>query len=262
MVSKARRSFKNDSQAVVPFSPSQVSAVSGWLRLAASTAVSGEWPTVVDVLNAGSPMVQPSANRKAAVGTSANGLPTMAFDGTDEMLWPLSPAHSAATKVGIWLWFKPASVSGVQILYAVTNTVAGADHRRLFLFTNGTVLTARANVTDGGGRNGSTASGALTVGVWHAIYLRYDSSLGGDASLALWINGVAQTLTYTNDGVGGTLGALQVSTGSAVVGAQTDSDTPASPILNGGEIGPNTYAFNDNLTAPQIAAFMLFEAPQ
>jgi hypothetical protein len=110
------------------------------------------------------------------------------------------------------------------------------------------------------GRAGATPA-VLTTGVWTAIYFQYDSSRGGDANIAIYINGVAQSLTYTNDGVGGTLGQLQVASGSAVVGAFSDSDTPSTALTNGSEIGPNIFAFNDNLTPAQIAFFMLFEAP-
>jgi hypothetical protein len=242
------------------FNPRQLSKVSGWLRLAASTAVSSEWPTVVDVLNAGSPMTS-SGVRIAAVGASANGFPTAVFDGTDVHLWPQSPAHSATTKVGIWLWYKPATVAGFQMLYNVQNGVAGSSTRRLALGANGAVVRFTGYVDNFNGRHGSTPAATLTAGAYSAIYAQYDSSRGGDANIAIYLNGVAQSLTYSNDGAGGTLGALPAASGSATIGGATDSDTPATPIANNGVIGPNIFAFNDNLTAAEITQLLNFERP-
>jgi hypothetical protein len=248
------------------FSPLQVSAVSGWLRLAASTAVSGEWPTVVDTLNAGSPMVQTAAVRKAAVGTSVNGLPTMVFDGTDVHLWPQNPSQISTTKIGIWAWFKPASLVSTQYLYCVIGTVAGAPFHRFRFGSQGSAFVADFWQIDGSNaRTFVTASGFFTVGSWTAAYLQYDSSRGGDPNVAVYKNGV---LTSTsNSDIGGTIGPtgmgvlLGANSGNATVGAFGDSDAPSGAILNGGEIGPNVFAFNNNLTTPQIAAFMTFEAP-
>jgi hypothetical protein len=242
------------------FSPTQVSAVSGWLRLAASTAVGGEWPTVVDVLNAGSPMVQTAAVRKAAVGASANGLPTMVFDGTDVHLWPLSPAHNGTTKVGIWFWLKPASVSGVQRLYTVGNG-SGASTERFQIYSNGTTLRCEVSMTASTGRVADTPASTLTAGAWHAIYIQYDSSRGGDPNLAIFVGGISKTLTFGNIGVGATLGVFPAITGTATFGGYNDVDASVQALPNGSATGPNIFAFNDNLTAPQIAAFMLFEAP-
>ena len=42
-----------------PFNPIQTGKAAGWLRLAVSSQSGGEWtPSIVDVLNAGNPMVQ------------------------------------------------------------------------------------------------------------------------------------------------------------------------------------------------------------
>ena len=241
----------------------QLGKVSGWLRLAVSLQSGGEWtPSIVDVLNAGSPMVQTDVDRRAAVGTSINGFPTMVFDGTDVHLWPQSPAHSFTTKVGIWFWYKPATVAGVQLIYGVTSGQAGNTTSRLSMWGQGSDIVVTAMITNTNGRQGNTSvAGALTAGAWHAMYLQYDSSRGGDANLALFINGASKALTYFDIGVGGTLGALQTASGSACVGAATDTDTPSIPIANGGQIGPNIFAFNDNLTAAEIAAVLAFEAP-
>jgi hypothetical protein len=243
----------------------QTGKVSGWLRLAASTAAGGEWPTVVDVLNPGSPMVQTGSVRRAAVGSSANGLPTMVFDGTDVHLWPQSPSQSSTTKVGIWLWFKPASLTGTQWLYSVIGTIAGAPENRFRFGLSGSAFYLQMWKDASNHRQFVSASGFFSIGAWTAVYVQYDSSRGGDGNVAIYKNGVLTSTTPSDTGgvVGPTgMGVLLgASSGNATVGAFGDSDTPSEPILNGGQIGPNGYAFNDNLTAPQIAAFLTFEAP-
>src|SRR5262245_38220476 len=98
------------------FSPLQSGKVSGWLRLAASTAVAGEYQTVVDVLNAAAPMAQTDSDRYPAAATSTNALPVATFDATDVMLWPESPSRTSTTKAGLWLWYKPATVAGFQTI--------------------------------------------------------------------------------------------------------------------------------------------------
>lgn len=238
------------------------SKVSGWIRLAASSQSGGEWtPSIVDVLNGGSPIVQTDVDRRAAVGASANSLPTMVFDGTDVHLWPQSPAHSSTAKVGIWLWYRPATVSGIQRLYGVANGVAGSGSNRLQFYANGSTLSCEAYITGADGRSATTPSLTLTAGVWHALYVQYDSSRGGDDNLRIYVNGVLPSLVYANVGAGGTLAALPAATGNALVGAGTDSDTPVQAIANGGMLGPNAYAMVDNLTASEQTAFLNFERP-
>lgn len=246
----------------VSFNPLNTGKVSGWLRLAVSQQSGGEWtPSIVDVLNAGSPMVQTDTDRRAAVGTSGNGFPTMVFDGTDVHLWPQSPATSSTTKVGIWFWFKPATVASTQMLYEVAAGLGGSGTNRLIFYASNAKLQCEAYISNVNGRFGATSSNVLTVGAYTAIYLQYDSSRGGDANLAIFTGGVSQTLTYGNIGAGGTLTTLLAASGNALVGGATDSDTPINPITNGGELGPNIISFNDNLTADEIANMLTFEAP-
>jgi hypothetical protein len=244
------------------FYPTQVSAVSAWLRLAASTAVSSEWPTVVDVLNAGSPLTQPSANRIAAVGAAANGLPTMVFDGTDVHVWPLTAANNGVSKLGFWFWFKPASLASIQVIMAVRTGTGGASARKFDLRTGTSgEVAAQVFISGADGRQGITGTGKLVVGTWSAIYMQYDDSRGGDANLRIYVAGVNETLSYSNLGVGGTLTTLPVVTGNGLIGASDNLDAPGGPVLSGGLIGPNIFAFNDNLTAAQITLLMAFEAP-
>lgn len=228
--------------------------VSGWLRLAASTAVSSEWPTVVDALNAAAPMAQTDADRLPAVGAAANGLPTMVYDATDVMLWPLSPAHTSTTKLGYWFWYKPATTVGLQ-------TIMHCTTKRVTIYANSAVIQGRAYRDAFNGRMADTPASTIVAGVWTAIYFAYDFSQTGDDKIKIWLDGVQQSLTYSNDGAGGYGTGLQAASGSACVGAETDSDTPTRPIANGGLLGPNIFAFNDNLTQAEIDNLYAFERP-
>ncbi len=249
----ARRSRKNDSEAVDPNLTSALAKASGILDLEASTAAGGEWPTIVDTKNPGSPMVQ----------TSGNGLPTMVFDGTDVYLWPQSPAHSSTTKVGIWFWFKPTDVAGYQMLYLVTTGVAGSSTKRFTLYQQASFLVFQVYTSDNDAREFDTAGGTLVLGAWHSIYFQYDSSRGGDANVAIYVNGILKSTSVSvAAGAGSALGALQAASGSALFGGQTDSDSPGLPIISGGESGPRWYAFNNNLTAAEIAVLQEYKRPK
>lgn len=241
------------------FSPAQVSAVSSWLRLAASVeSGGGEWEEIADVLAAGSPAVQTDADRLANAALSANNLPTAQFDGSDVYVWPLTSGNNATTKTGFWIWFKPGSVASVQHLVSIVSPTASAQ--KLDIYANNAQVFCECYISGVAGRFGRTGN-VLTAGAWTAIYVQYDSSRGGDANLAIFINGVSQGLTYGNLGAGGTLTTLPVVTGNALIGGLTNSDTPSQPIANNGELGPNLFSFTDNLTAGQIASFLAFEAP-
>lgn len=258
-MSSARRSFKNNSQRLA--SPLHISALTGWLSLPQSTPSSGEWASVTDRVNASTPMVQTDADRRAAVGAAANSVPTMVFDGTDVHLWPTVPATSSTTKVGIWLWYKPITVAGTQYLYRVAAGQGGVTLSRFDFYATGSQLQCEVSVTNTTGRFGVTASGTLTAGAWHAIYLQYDSSRGGDPNLVIHVNAADKSLTYGNVGAGATLTTLQVANGSALFGGATDSDTPVVPIANGGQLGPHIFAFNDNLTAAQELFLLGYDRP-
>lgn len=244
------------------FDPRDTSKLSSWVRLENSSQSAGEWNSFLDVL-AASTLPQTDADRKAAVGTSANGLPTAVFDGSDMYLWPLNGSiNNMTTKLGFWFWFKPAAVASIQRLLNCTIAAGGAaTFEKFSLYTVNQTLQIEIYVTNATGRVATTASNVLTAATWHSIYMQYDSSRGGDPNLALYVNGSAVTMNYANIGAGATLSVLQAPTGNIVVGAFNNSDTPTQPIETNGELGPNMFAFNDNLQPGEIAALQLFEAP-
>lgn len=252
-MSGARASFKGPGQGQIL----QLGKVAGWLRLAQSTVSGGEWTSIADIINPGSPMVQTDSDRRAAVGTTANGLPTMLFDGTDVHLLPQVPALSSTTRLGMWLWYKPATLVGFQLLIVNTGTL-----KRFDLYQNNATLIVDAYVNNSVGRSFATAA-TLTAGAWHAIYAQYDSGRGGDPNVVLQVGGVAKSLTPTALGGGGaaSLTVLQAASGNMFVGGGTDTDAPSSPIVNLGEIGPNIFLLNDNLTAAEELILRSFEVP-
>ncbi len=244
------------------FSPAQVSAVSAWLRLADSTQSGGEWTSITDVLNS-NPVTQTDADRRTAVGTSVNGLPTMVFDGSDVHVWPLSATTNNRTDtLGFWLWFKPATVASAQRLLNITVTTGAAvTFEKLSIYANNRTLVCEVYITNATGRVGTTATKVLTAGAWTSIYVQYDSSRGGDANLAIYTDATARTLNYTNIGAGGTLAALQSPTGNCLIGGLNNVDATIQGITDEGELGPNLFALNANLTAAQITAMHSFEVP-
>lgn len=242
--------------------PGLASKVIGWPRLAASTQSGGEWTNIVDVINPSSPITQTDTDRRAAVGITSNDLSTMVFDGSDVHLWPLSPAHNSTTKIGLWFWYKPINATDANYLYAAGETSAPVSAARFTLRQLTSQIEARVFIAADASTGRSLKTPALTLvgNIWHGIYFQYDSSRGGDANVAIYVNGVNLSLTPANIGAGGTLTTLQAATGSATVGAGSDSDTPTLPLTNGCQMIPGP-TFNDNLTQGQIDVLANFEKP-
>jgi Concanavalin A-like lectin/glucanases superfamily len=239
------------------FTPPQA-GVSAWLRLAASTPVSSEYETVVDVLNS-NPAAQTSANRKPAAGTSANGLPTATFDGTDVVPWPMHASNNSTTTWGLALWFNPASVAGSQAILSIRTTPASVN--KLMIWLSGSKLAMDAYISGNNGRRIESTTTTLVAGTWHWLRVAYDSSGGGDGCVSLFVDEAAQSVSASNLGAGGTLGALPAPTGTALFGGVTDSDTPSTPVQNGGIYGPNWFVLNATPSAAQVANLRTFEQP-
>lgn len=250
------------------FTPLQVSAVTAWLRLAASTITGGEYDTVVDVLNS-NPTAQTDADRKPAASTSSNGLPTMTFDGTDVLTWPLAASNNSTVRWGIACWLRISNVSPVQHIYNVMSNNGHATTTRCVLACSSGTVQVAVYTSAFNGRS-FTTSGALSANTWAFVRVAYDSTksaeadldgLTDDAKVRVFVNEVAQALTAADVGAGGTIGALQNPTGRAVIGAANDADSPVAPLQTASILGPNIYVMNANLASGQGLALMNFEAP-
>jgi len=247
------------------------SPVTAWYRMAASTPVSGEWQTVVDVLG-GAALVQNDTDRRLASSTSGNGLLIGTYDGTDVLRMPLSATNFNATKFGAALWLRLPH-TGTQYLLSIASTDAGVTS--LFWgITTGGVLWVEINV--GGnfsGRHYETPASTVAAGVWFFARLQFDASKtaecdttgsNADAKLRVFVGEVARALTAVSFG-GGTpptsLRTPNLSGGAAIWGAAADADAPAGAVDANGLHGPNTFILLETPTAAQGLALRDFEVP-
>lgn len=233
---------------------SALAKCSAVLDLRASLQSGGEWtPSIVDSRNS-NPVTQTDADRRAAVGAAANGLPTAVFDGTDVHVWPLIAAINSATVQSFLFFYKPATVSGVQRLLTIGLATGGASAEQFQLYANNDTIRAELYATNSTGRVLTSGAATLTAGAWHAICPQYDSAVGGDGCYSLHVNAAAKSLSGTNIGAGATLGTRPTPTGNALIGGFNNQDAVTQPIANGGEIGTLWYASNQIWTQLEIAA--------
>lgn len=270
---RRRRQPRRGWQAVnegAPFDPRDAGKIKRWYRLAASTPVSSEYETVVDVLG-GASLSQTDADRKPAVASAANGLPMALLDGSDMLLMPLDTAgaggNNATDQWELDCYWTIASVtSATQRIFCV-DTSSGANLNRLRLTTlSSGVVSVDIFITNANGRNFATP--AVTNGIHHLRFAynkdgTQDSTATPAATdkMRVWIDGIAQSLTATDVGAGGALAALRSATGTGLFGAASDSDAPVAPQLNGARIGPNITIADAILTDAEAANLRLFEVP-
>jgi hypothetical protein len=240
--------------------PHLAAALGKCTSLLLATATAGSVASITD-LKGGSAAVQAVAGRQPVGAAGANGLALLQFTSDNKSIqWPLgNTTNNQATKVGYWIRFKPASVASLQRLLNMTIAAGAAvGLERLSFYAVNRTLQTEVYASNATGRVAVTASNVLTAGVAAQCYLQYDSSRGGDANLALYVDAAAVTQNFSAiGGLGSTgLGALQQPTGNCMIGAFNNSNTPTQPITDGGQLGPVVAAaFNDNLTLPEIQAF-------
>jgi hypothetical protein len=248
----------------VSFSPSDVSAVSAWLRVANATSDGDGISSVPDVLNT-NPAVQSVNDRKPVIENSANGLPCMRFATNDVLAWPITAQSSAINQAGWGLWVKADGVAATQRLLAVSIGTNGASGNKLILTVTSSGGMSQFGSGDGAtNRNYSTAGGTLTT-AWHFVTVEYDKDGATDADrLIATIDGVSQTGTVA--GTGNISAGLFAATGNILIGNLNDG-VASSPY--NGLLGPNIYSFAAKmpgaefglLTSAARAALMAFEAP-
>jgi len=250
------------------FDPRQVSAIKRWYRLAASTPVSGEYQTIVDVFG-GTALTQTSSNRKPAASTAANGLPIAMWDGSDMALMTLDASGTGNNSDTTWeidVWWNIVNIAGAAQRILACDTAAGASLNRLRIGTLAAgSLSVDVFVTNADGRNFTTA---ITNGIHH-LRIAYNSAGTQDSTaspaatdkMRVWIDGVASGLTAVNIGAGGALGSLRSATGTAIFGAANDADAPVSPQLNTAWQGPNLTIADAILSDTEAANLRLFEVP-
>lgn len=234
-----------------------------YYRLASSTANAGEYDSIVEV-NGGSPMTS-SGVRKPAASTSVNGLPVAVYDGTDVMLQPLESGNNGTASWWIFFRFKPADLGASQRIYsAVGATLSGSAsaNRCRFQIVGGTGLVAWDVFVSGSNGQTYTSAAAFAAGSWNDAYLQFDSSrtnefdsdgATADAKIRVCINSSFTALSKSAIGSGGTVTALNAATGNATIGGSNNSDTPVSPIRNGGALG-DILQGDTPLTSAELSA--------
>lgn len=242
------------------FHPAQLASC--WLRLADGTVTGVGYSSVPDILNS-NPAVQTTDARRPVNGTSSNGLPiaTWSSGASSSLSWPLTAQNNSTTRFHWAVWVKQPT-NNQEAIFSISTGTGGASVPKIQFFIEAS-RRLRADVYMSGA-NGRFARGAVNDlppgGTWFFARLFYDSSVGGDGCLKLYVNGLASVLTFGNLGTGPTLGVLPAATGNAVIGNLNNSGTP-SLCLNG-SLGPNFYILNGpDLTLAEETNLMNFEMP-
>lgn len=244
--------------------PLQVSAVTSWLRLSASTQSAGEWTAWTDVLNVNPGVI--NAARRPAVAASANALPLSNFQSNDCVAWPITARNFNTSTFGVYLDVSPDATAGTQILWSIAPGTNGSNHRAITTYFTGANWIIDCYISDANGRS-FTFNTAAVAGTLKRYGIEYDASVTGDGCLTATINGVITAASgVANIGAGGSLGAFQAQTGNILFG--NFSDGAASSALSGKQ-GPNVLVLTGKmagasaglLTTAARAALAGFEVP-
>lgn len=247
-----------DGGNVAAWTPALQAKITAWLRLQDATVVSGEYSSVPDKIQT-NPAVS-NAARRAAQGLAASSVPIATFATNDCLSWPIGTGNNGRDQRGFAFWARQTT-TGSQTLFAIQNGTLGASARQTSLFMSSAQALDFDNYVSGSnGRAGLSANNSLpAAGNWFWIRTMYDSSQSTEATKAkLYLNGALLPLTFSNISVGGTLGTLPSVTGNILIGNINDG-TASSPFK--GDLGPNLYVLNADLSAAEEAQLMQFEAP-
>jgi hypothetical protein len=218
------------------FSPTSVSAIAGWLRVAqASDAGSGLAFTLPDVINPANPATQTTDARKPTIGTDAGGLPRLTFT-DDVLLWPLSASiNNDGTKWGIAFWGDFTSDATERLLFQVTTAGGAASNTKVNVRYSNTYGLAFDVLT--GGNTGRMGTMVPLTGK-HFYTIEYDGGQATNATkVIITIDSLAQSLTFTNFGLAAIPSSINTPTGNILIGA--GSLTGGSPAV--GSFGANIW---------------------
>ncbi len=245
----ARRRYQAQAFDTV-FVPTQVTAVSAWLRLANATSDGNGYSSIPDVLNATSPAAQNDNDRKPATGTSSNGFPIAVFDSAGDVLsWPLAAANNGTSITGYMTRIRPTSVTAVSYtIIAISIGTSGASARKLVLETVNNTIRVRISIDASNIRQALTGA-VLTAGAYTTVGLEYNggNTLEADECV-ITIDGVAVALTFANNaGTPNDMPDTLVSvTGNALIGGFSNEDAGTNQFV--GDMGPNFYSFGSAMS--------------
>lgn len=219
---------------------------------------SGEWASVTDIKN-NNPAVNTDTDRRPAVG-KANNRPTMLFDGTDVLSWPIIAANTPTAALEVCLWFKPTSNIATRQRIFHANFSSSNPYLTIDFVSNVLNVAYYRNNTDG--RLLTTATGPVADD-WNFLRVKFLGSAGTDATkMIAFINEVNTLGAYSDIGTTGAMTALNTASGAILLGGASDSDTPSTPLVNGVELGPTVAIFNQELTGAEPAAVMAYLSPK
>lgn len=208
--------------------------VSAWLR---NLDDSGAVPTWDNALNPANPAVQSTPSRQ---GTASSDF-SITFDGGDDYALAIDAANFSRDALEVCLWYKPASVAGIQTLFAIRSigNPDGASANAFDIRANGTGLQFDLWHDGTNGRRLSLSS-VLTANVSVMITAAWNGALGTEAARqCISINGViVGGGTYANIGTGGLTTQLTAATGNINIGSRSGVSLP---IAAGGKLARNIF---------------------
>ena len=245
----------------IGFQPNDLSAVTGWLRIANRTDTGTL--TIPDALG-GPSATQSSAAQKPTFSTS-NGFDMSVWDGNDDFLTTAvdNDSNNNSPTFGIATWIRPTNVTGVRYIHA-TRILNGASVDRVLFRMNGTTLQIFV-YNDPTNARLATVTSYFTINTWSFMTWEFNGGESSDATkCVITRDGTAQSVTFS-DGVGST-GAMPSTltqpTGTTRIGR------PASNFCIAGNKGANFYYLGGSgvsgglITAAQRTNLMNFEPPE
>jgi hypothetical protein len=236
-----------------------VSAVVGWLRVANATVTGAGVSSLPDVLG-GTAAAQGTDANRPPLGASGNGLPILQFAGTQWLDHAVqSGVNNNAAFFGIAMWLRtPLSAAG-RSMYAIRSAAGGASaHRVIWQVLAGEDLLVDVSLDNSNARRLRTATSQVGNNIWSFCSLQIQCSLLADARTIMTQNATVYTTTYSAVGTAPEMPATLVTpTGDALIGMGTEA--LATPFT--GDMGPNLYFLNRQLTAGDLANLRAFEQP-
>lgn len=209
-------------------------AIRGWLDLPTATVSGSGYSSVPDLLNGSNPAVQSTDGNRPANILSANGQPIADFDAGDFLSWAASTNNNQTAVGGFATWLRPESAA--VAVRGILSALPGATNR-VEIFSNGTTLIVNVHHSQFVARR-ATLTSAFAVNTWRFLTWEFDGSGADDAAkCVVTLDGVPQTLTFTNDGgsPGAMPSSLVATAGPYFIGARGPSG--AANFFDG-QMGP------------------------
>lgn len=230
------------------------------LDVATATLVSGAVSVLPDIVGSTDATQGTAANRPTT--STANGNPTLVFDGSNDTLtWPASTASNTTSPVaGVAFWFRPENTTYTELYNCAPDS---SSNGRLYLTLSEEDPGAVAVWVGGGGtsyRIGSTATGAWTVDTWTFLYFDYAGGEGTEAGKCrIWLgtdtdNVAPVSLTFTGDG--SMPASLQQPADDFEIGNENTIGAPYD-----GQIGAHIWCLDERLTEAEVQELMSIDPP-